>query len=35
MGGYFYALPLSHSCIYNMKFLSDDRFLGGIHNYER
>jgi uncharacterized membrane protein (DUF373 family) len=35
MGGYFYALPPCHSSTHNMKFLSDDRFLTGIHSYER
>jgi uncharacterized membrane protein (DUF373 family) len=28
-------MPVHHSCTNEMKFLSDDRFLGGIHNYER
>ncbi|WP_411867131.1 phosphate-starvation-inducible PsiE family protein [Vulcanococcus limneticus] len=35
MGGLFYCLPLRHSTIDGMKFLDDDQFLGGIHNYER
>jgi uncharacterized membrane protein (DUF373 family) len=35
MGGLFYCLPPSHFTITGMKFLDDDRFLGGIHNYER
>ena len=29
------SMPVHHSCTNEMKFLSDDRFLGGIHNYER
>jgi uncharacterized membrane protein (DUF373 family) len=28
-------MPVHHSCTNEMKFLSDDRFLSGIHNYER
>jgi uncharacterized membrane protein (DUF373 family) len=35
MGGLFYCLPPRHSTIDGMKFLDDDQFLGGIHNYER